>query len=124
MYYVKFGDNNIQEQAMLSEENPGEGWYPAAEDISGKLYRFHNGGASPMTKKMIDDYQSELAKSSFIVEARIKRDRALMESDWTQLPSSPLSDAKKAEWETYRQALRDFPSVVENDLEAVFPAQP
>jgi hypothetical protein len=124
MYYVKFGDNNIQEQAMLSEEYPGEGWYPAAEDISGKLYRFHNGGASPMTKKMIEDYESELRKSSTIVEARIKRDRALMESDWTQLPTSPLSDAKKAEWETYRQALRDFPSVVENDLEAAFPAQP
>ena len=58
------------------------------------------------------------------MDARVRRDRALMESDWTQLPSSPLSDAKKAEWETYRQALRDFPSVVENDLEAVFPAQP
>ena len=30
--------------------------------------------------------------------------------DWTQAADSPLSDAKKAEWATYRQALRDLPS--------------
>ena len=32
----------------------------------------------------------------------------LPSSDWTQLPDSPLSDSKKAEWATYRQALRDL----------------
>lgn len=31
-------------------------------------------------------------------------------SDWTQAADSPLSDSKKAEWATYRQALRDLPS--------------
>lgn len=36
-----------------------------------------------------------------------KRTHKLMASDWTQLPDSPLSDTKKAEWATYRQALRD-----------------
>ena len=39
---------------------------------------------------------------------REKRDELLSESDWTQVPDSPLSDAKKAEWATYRQALRDM----------------
>ena len=38
---------------------------------------------------------------------REKRDRKLAASDWTQMPDSPLSDSKKAEWATYRQALRD-----------------
>jgi protoheme ferro-lyase len=30
--------------------------------------------------------------------------------DWTVGVDSPLSDSKKAEWQTYRQALRDLPS--------------
>ena len=43
-------------------------------------------------------------------ELRAKRDRLLEASDWTQMPDSPLSDTKKAEWATYRQTLRDIPS--------------
>ena len=43
------------------------------------------------------------------VEFRAKRDRLLEASDWTQMPDSPLSDSKKAEWATYRQELRDLP---------------
>jgi len=31
-------------------------------------------------------------------------------SDWTQTTDSPLSASKKAEWATYRQALRDMPA--------------
>ena len=40
------------------------------------------------------------------------RNAKLAESDWTQAADSPLSDSKKAEWKTYRQALRDLPSKV------------
>ena len=43
------------------------------------------------------------------VEFREKRNRKLEASDWTQMADSPLSDSKKAEWATYRQALRDLP---------------
>ena len=39
---------------------------------------------------------------------RIHRNWLLKESDWTQFNDSPLSDSKKAEWKTYRQALRDI----------------
>lgn len=38
-----------------------------------------------------------------------KRDYLLLISDWTQLADNDLTDAKKAEWRTYRQALRDLP---------------
>lgn len=41
---------------------------------------------------------------------RVHRDLLLKECDWTQGADSPLSDEKKAEWATYRQALRDLPS--------------
>ena len=41
---------------------------------------------------------------------RQKRNSILKWCDWTQAPDSPLSDSKKAEWQTYRQTLRDLPS--------------
>lgn len=43
-------------------------------------------------------------------ELREARDAELAACDWTQLADSPLTDSKKAEWATYRQALRDFPA--------------
>ena len=36
------------------------------------------------------------------------RNRKLAKCDWTQAPDSPLSEEKKKEWATYRQALRDL----------------
>ncbi len=38
------------------------------------------------------------------------RGKLLKASDWTQAADSPLSDSKKTEWQTYRQALRDMPA--------------
>ena len=41
-----------------------------------------------------------------------KRNNKLRDSDWPQIPDCQLSDSKKAEWATYRQALRDIPQRV------------
>jgi len=46
-----------------------------------------------------------------------KRNNRLTASDWTQMPDSPLSDEKKAEWATYRQALRDLPQKWPSDVD-------
>ena len=43
-------------------------------------------------------------------QIRNKRLYLLQDCDWTVVVDSPLSDEKKAEWSTYRQALRDLPS--------------
>mgnify|MGYP006104287265 CR=1 FL=1 len=43
-------------------------------------------------------------------DIRVRRDGTMTSCDWTQGPDSPLSDAKKAEWATYRQELRDYPA--------------
>tara|TARA_R100001460_G_scaffold93171_1_gene135088 strand:+ start:97 stop:297 length:201 start_codon:yes stop_codon:yes gene_type:complete len=59
-------------------------------------------------------------------DLRMFRNAALEESDWTQMSDSPLSDTKKTEWATYRQALRDltnhtdWPEVTLDD----FPEEP
>lgn len=42
-------------------------------------------------------------------QARIERNNLLAQSDWTQLPDTPLSEAQKTAWSNYRQALRDLP---------------
>ena len=34
----------------------------------------------------------------------------MAESDVKVLPDSPMTDAKRNEWKTYRQALRDLPA--------------
>lgn len=41
---------------------------------------------------------------------RIPRNRALSNSDWTQMTDAPLSAAAKAAWAEYRQTLRDMPA--------------
>jgi hypothetical protein len=41
-------------------------------------------------------------------EARAMRDKLLAESDWTQMPDSPLSDEQREAYRVYRQALRDI----------------
>jgi len=56
------------------------------------------------------------------------RNQRLAESDWTQMPDSPLTDEKKATWAVYRQALRDFPNTYTGEPDAnwrsVFPSPP
>ena len=52
----------------------------------------------PETTVDIDEYIRDL------------RTKLLKASDWTQGADSPLSDSKKAEWQTYRQQLRDWPA--------------
>ena len=52
---------------------------------------------------------------SHIYNLRYERDEKLAASDWTQASdhSSPLANDKKAEWETYRQTLRDLPATTD-----------
>jgi len=59
-------------------------------------------------------------------ELREKRNKLLVESDWTQFRDVVLADDEA--WKTYRQALRDLPSKVEpklnEDMDALFPTKP
>ena len=41
-------------------------------------------------------------------QVRAERDGLLAQSDWTQMPDSPLTAAKKTAWAVYRQSLRDI----------------
>jgi hypothetical protein len=72
------------------------------------------------------EVSTEEKKNQFILRQRYSE---LMNSDWTQLPNSPLSDQVKAEWAAYRQALRDMPakydwSKVKNYSDIQWPVRP
>ncbi len=56
---------------------------------------------------------------------RAERNGLLSSSDWTQAVDSPLTDAKKAKWATYRQELRDYPSTASKVSElGAWPTEP
>lgn len=55
---------------------------------------------------------------------RVNRTQELIASDWTQANDSPLSDANKAAWRTYRQALRDLPDNITDILNYTMPTKP
>lgn len=54
----------------------------------------------------------------------IKRFSLLEESDWSQLPDNALSAEKRAEWVTYRQALRDVPAQEGFPVNIQWPVRP
>ena len=70
-------------------------------------------GSYPLTYKKwngseVVDYAIPYVSGTNENKVRMERNQILAITDWTQLPNSPLTDAKKAEWATYRQQLRDI----------------
>mgnify|MGYP003640315533 CR=1 FL=1 len=59
-----------------------------------------------------------------VIELRTERDKLIASCDHTQLADSQLTDAKKAEWATYRQALRDLPSGYTPVASPTYPTAP
>lgn len=54
---------------------------------------------------------------------RNERNRLLLESDWTQLPDTSLTEEKKLEWQSYRQQLRDI-TTQPDPYNIVWPTKP
>jgi len=55
---------------------------------------------------------------------RGQRDGMLAAADWTQLGDAALGDHTAEEWATYRQELRDLPSVYSRVSTVVWPTPP
>jgi hypothetical protein len=58
-----------------------------------------------------------------LTEIRLKRDELLAETDKYMLSDYPITDTVRVAWKTYRQLLRDFPSVCDVD-NPVWPVKP
>jgi hypothetical protein len=75
---------------------------------------------------IVSEIQDHEKQSRFLDRTRLN---LLSQSDWTQLPDSPLSEEAKAAWAEYRQALRDMPkgidwSTISHQDQIVYPLTP
>jgi hypothetical protein len=84
------------------------------------------GDYQPNEYKIVDG-EAVIRTDNVLEIIRNKRNELLKESDWTQVNDCPLSDSKKQEWATYRQELRDLPSLhqsANNIADVIFPNKP
>jgi hypothetical protein len=84
------------------------------------LYRVVNG--EPVEKSTEEVESAKVAAAE--ERMRISRDKLLQDSDWTQMPDAPLTEAQKTEWQTYRQQLRDLPANTEDPRNVTWPTKP
>ena len=74
---------------------------------------------------MIVNDEEKLAdlRARALPHIRETRNQLMAMCDWRVMPDSPLTAEKRAEWTTYRQALRDLPSTTEL-VRPVWPTMP
>ena len=63
--------------------------------------------------KNLTNEEKTARDESHIMALRFLRTEKLEECDWTMISDSPLLDSQKAEWISYRQALRDMPETAD-----------
>jgi len=111
-------------------------------ELSNSSFEIDNSGNLVFTKtELTEQVQAELrakyklkydefCEEQVLYKLRIQRNKLLAESDWTQMSDVVLAD--KEDWKTYRQALRDLPSVsvdaaydvAGNIINVVYPTKP
>jgi hypothetical protein len=64
---------------------------------------------------------AEVSDELFVARMRHWRNTELVRTDWTQVQDAPVD---KAEWATYRQALRDLPTSNADPRLIELPTQP
>ena len=72
MRYMKFDENNIQEQMVLAEEKPGNDWYAVPDEIDGKLFKLVSGAPIAMTEEQKDEYYLSL-KTNYQILVYLKQ---------------------------------------------------
>lgn len=94
-------------------------------------YDFATGEIVKMPPKPEGYYKWDYATHSWILDydaaaadVTAKRDKLLLDSDWTQLPDVPLTEEQKAAWASYRQELRDIPQQSGYPFNVIYPTQP
>lgn len=107
VYPVTVGDKPAHESYEVAEQDP-EPMLVNGAWVLGWTVR-------TMTQAEID---------SIADSVRELRNKKLSVCDWTQLADSPLDATKKAEYEAYRQALRDVTSQAGFPTDVTWPVEP
>lgn len=79
-------------------------------------------GALTLTWITVDAYKAIETNKRIAAGALQLRNKLLQDSDWTQIADVNLTN--KADWATYRQALRDVPAQEGFPLNVTWPAKP
>jgi len=74
--------------------------------------------------KITDAAYDAYSSSDWDKDLRIRRNKKLTDCDWTRLDDNGLSNSKKTEWATYRQALRDLPANTSDSSDPTWPTEP
>ena len=116
----KINRNSFLEDAVVEfNVQTGEGYLEGRFD--GATQKIVDGAVVDIENSIIEENELQEAWASFYET----RGALLFDSDWTQVSDSPLSESKKTEWQTYRQALRDMPSQEGFDpLNPTYPTEP
>ena len=87
------------------------------QDAQGRwLWKWSISEMDDETKAAMDAQQAEAVRST--------RNTKIAQCDWTQLDDTPITNAKKLEWATYRQALRDVPAQTGFPWDITWPEKP
>jgi hypothetical protein len=110
-------------------EHPEHGWIPFSCDPNDKGALFDTAALFAEMQPHAAPYVPPTAEELFeqlAAEVRFNRNRPLAESDWTQMPDAraAMGEAKAAEWDAYRQALRDVPEQEGFPENVVWPIKP
>lgn len=97
---------------------PGVSFVEVAADFNGDGMQLVDGQFVPR----LDG--NEVAQESAARLALHKRRNLLLGCDWTQLPNASLPAEQRAEWEVYRQALRDLTEQPGYPLTIDWPSKP
>tara|TARA_R110000824_G_scaffold370316_1_gene559890 strand:- start:495 stop:935 length:441 start_codon:yes stop_codon:yes gene_type:complete len=94
-YIARFLDQGVSVSYAIERLYWNNGWQ-TKESRPNDFYLWESGGWS-------------FKPNVFWAAVRCEREYLIGASDWTQFADSPLTATEKAEWATYRQALRDVP---------------
>ena len=115
---VECTDEDVQARLNQLGDYQAEGVYNItwSDDIGNAEEILDQDGSSYDPKQYVQSHLTgdDTAKTARLLaeqwaEIRTERDRLLANSDWTQGNDTPLSDADKAKWTTYRGKLRTLP---------------
>ena len=90
-----------------------------------KRYKNVNGEVIELTAEEIKFFDDRAAAFDLdFTFTRAHRNALLRDCDWTQIADASLGAHTAEEWATYRQELRDLPSVHSKVSEVVWPDDP
>lgn len=134
---VKFDENSGQIQIKCENYDPiinidlpiDNGKFPEGEALDLYIRGFvpawlinRSNNIKKVTNKeyiqsLVSEPEPEVVKPKFnLKELCAQRHILLKESDWTQLPDSPLDEDQKKMWRRYRQELRDITPKMRGDM--------